>query len=152
MKKKDVRLYNVLFPLWALFLIPQSWLVAVPGNFILDSLALIAAMYCFHMEDKKEFYKDHILKVFLFGFLADFIAAGAMWAAVLLLEVGGPMGDSLLLTVPGVVFAAGLIWVFNYCFTFRICEKPLRKSLALFLAVATAPYTFLIPSSLLYGL
>ena len=152
MKKKDIKLYNVLFPMWALFLLPESWLLAVPGNFLIDSLALYAAMRCFRVEYRLEFFKDHILKVFLYGFLADFVAAGVMWAAVLLFEVGGAMGDSLLLTVPGVVLAAGLIWVFNYCFTFRICEKPLRRKLALFFAIATAPYTFLVPSSLLYGI
>lgn len=150
MKKKDVRLYNVLFPMWMLVTLPYVWYIVIPGNFIIDSLVLIIAMKVLKMEDRKAFYKKHILPVFGFGFLADILAAVPMWLGVYL-ELGGTYGDSPLLTVPGVILAAVLIFVFNYFISFRKCEKPLRKKLALTFAIATAPYTFLIPSSLLYG-
>jgi hypothetical protein len=54
--------------------------------------------------------------------------------------------------VPGVLIAAALIFVFNYYITFRKDEKSLRMRLSLIFAIATAPYTFLIPSSLLYAI
>ena len=44
MKKKDVRLYNVLFPMWMLVSLPMVWYVVIPGNFLIDSLVLIIAM------------------------------------------------------------------------------------------------------------
>ena len=150
MKKKDVRLYNVLFPVWALVLFPSTWLVVILGNFLIDSLVLIIAMKVLKMEDRKGFYKKHIQPVFGFGFLADILAAALMFGGVLL-EIGGNYGDGPLLTIPGVLIAGVLIYVFNYFVSFRKCEKPLRKKLALTFAIATAPYTFLIPSRWIYG-
>lgn len=150
MKKKDVKLYNVLFPMWMLVTLPVVWYLVIPGNFIIDSLVLLVAMKVLNMEDRKGFYKTHILPVFGFGFLADILAAVPMWLGMYL-ELGGAYGDSLLLTVPGVLIAGVLIFVFNYFISFRKCEKPLRRKLALIFAIATAPYTFLIPSRWLYG-
>ncbi|MBR2048993.1 MAG: hypothetical protein IKC09_07985 [Oscillospiraceae bacterium] len=147
--KKDVRVYNVLFPVWMLVTLPMIWWIVIPGNFIIDSLVLFLAAKRLKAEDPKGLYKRHILPVFLFGFLSDILAAIPMWGGVLL-ELGGIYGDSPLLTVPGVALAGGLIFVFNYFITFRKCEKPLRKKLSLILAVATAPYTFLIPSAWIY--
>ena len=152
MKKKDVRLYTVLFPMWMLVTLPVAWYIVIPGNFIIDSLVLIIALKVLKMEDRMTFYKKHILPVFGFGFLADILAAAAMWVSIYVCEdLMGTYGDNPALTVPGVILAAVLIFVFNYFVSFRKCEKPLRKKLALVFAIATAPYTFLIPSRWLYG-
>lgn len=151
MKKNDVRLYNVLFPVWMLVTLPVAWYLVIPGNFVIDSLVLIIAMKVLKMEERKRFYFRHILPVFCFGFLADILAAVPMWLAAVFLEAGGTYGDSPLLTVPGVLAAAGLIYVFDYFVSFRKCEKELRHKLSLTFAIATAPYTFLIPSRWVYG-
>jgi len=45
-KKKDIKLYNILFPLWMLLLFPQAWLIVLPGNFIIDSLVFLISSYC----------------------------------------------------------------------------------------------------------
>ena len=150
MKKKDVRLYNVLFPVWMLLTLPYLWWLVIPGNFIIDSLVLVIAMAALKMENRKAFYKKHILRIFGFGFLADILAALPMWG-MMLLELGGDYGDSPLMTVPGVALAGVLIYVFNYHVTFRACEQVLRKRLSLTFAIATAPYTYLIPSRWVYG-
>lgn len=152
MKKKDVRLYNVLFPVWALMMFPSMWPVVILGNFLIDSLVLCICAKTMKLEEQNGFYKKHIFPVFCFGFLADILAAVPMWLSVWVWEdLGGPYGDRLTLTVPGVLIGAGLIYGFNYFISFRRCEKPLRRKLALTLALATAPYTFLIPSRWLYG-
>lgn len=148
--KKDVRLYNVLFPVWMLVTMPYIWYLVIPGNFIIDSLVLVIAMKVLKLEKRMEFYKKHILKVFLLGFLADLLAAVPMWVMVYL-DMGGTYGDSPLLTVPGLLIAMGLLYVFNYFVSFKDCEPGLRKKLALTFAIATAPYTFLIPSKWIYG-
>ena len=150
MKKKQIRLYNVLFPVWMLVTMPVIWYIVIPGNFIIDSLVLILALKALKVENRKSFYKKHIFLVFGFGFLSDILASRPMWGGVVL-EWGGIYGDSPLLTVPGVVLAGVLIYLFNYFITFRKQEKPLRKKLSLTLAIATAPYTFLIPSAWVYG-
>lgn len=150
MKKKDVRLYNVLFPMWALMSLPMLWYLVIPGNFIVDSLVLVIAMAVLKLENRWAFYKKHILAVFGFGFLADILAALPMWGAIML-ELGGPYCDSPLMTVPCVALAGVLIYVFDYCITFRKCEPALRKKLSLTYAIATAPYTYMIPTRWLYG-
>ena len=43
-RSKSVTLYNVLFPIWMILLFPQMWLIVLPGNFLIDSLVLLASM------------------------------------------------------------------------------------------------------------
>ena len=148
-KRKGIRLYNVLFPFWMLMLFPQMWLIVLPGNFIIDSLVLIISMYVLKIEDKKMWYKKHILKVFIFGMLSDIIGSIYMLVLVMGFHVGG-LCDELYLTVPALVISAILIFVFNYFITFRKTERKFRFRFAMIFAIATAPYTFLIPSSWLY--
>ena len=147
--KKEVKLYNVLFPFWMLLLFPQMWLIVLPGNFIIDSLVLLVSMAVLKIADKKQWYKKHILKIFLFGLLADIIGSAYMLLMMIGFELGR-MGDELHLTIPALAISAVLIFVFNYLITFRKADKVLRLKFALTFAIVTAPYTFLIPSSWLY--
>lgn len=153
MKKNEIRLYNVLFPIWMLYFVPAVWLTVIPGNFLIDSVVLLIAMKVLNMEQKGKFYLRHIVPVFFFGFLSDFIGTIPMWICLFFERDDwmGAYGDGWLVTIPSVVLAGAMIFVLNYFVTFRKCEKPLRRKLALTFAIATAPYTFLIPSRLLYG-
>ena len=63
----------------------------------------------------------------------------------------GAMGDEWYLTVPAILIAAAAIFLLNYFVTFRREDKAIRLKMALTFAIVTAPYTFLIPSSWLYG-
>ena len=150
-RRGGTRLYNVLFPVWMLILLPPIWLIVFPGNFIIDSAVLLISLRCLSAPDKWTFYKKHILLIFAFGMLADFVGAGFLLLLAFAFEAGGPMGDSPLVTIPAIIISAALIFVFNYFVTFRKNEKNVRLRLSLIFAIATAPYTFLIPSSLLYG-
>ena len=149
MKPKEVRLYNVLFPFWMLMLFPTVWLIVLPGNFLIDSLVLLIALRCLGIDEKKLWYKRHILKIFTFGMLSDLVGAAYMLLLMMRFDVGN-MGDELYLTLPAILLAATLIFLSNYYITFRKVEKPLRLKLALTFAIVTAPYTFLVPSSWLY--
>ena len=146
--KKEIKLYNVLFPIWLLMLFPACWLFIIPGNFIIDSLVLIISMYALKINDKKQFYKKNILKIFIFGFLSDII--GSLFLLLMFVLEIGQMGDEPYLTIPGLVISAVMIFLFNYFVTFRGTDKTSRLKLTLIFAVVTAPYTFLIPSSWLY--
>lgn len=148
--KKSTKLYNVIFPVWLIGIaVPWVWLVVIPGNFLIDSLVLLAGMYALKISAKKEFYKTHILKIYLFGMLSDFIGSLFMFVAMFLLDVGR-MGDELYLTIPGVLLSAGMIFIFNYFITFKKIEYKERLKLSIIFAVVTAPYTFLIPTSWIY--
>ena len=148
--KKGVRLYNVLFPAWFLMLIPTVWLIVLPGNFLIDSLVLVTAMFALKIGEKKSFYKKHILKLYCFGLLSDLVGSAFLFVMAFVFELG-VYGDEWYMTVPAVLIAAGCIFLLNYYVTFRRSEQPVRVRLALTFAIATAPYTFLIPSSWLYG-
>lgn len=147
-KKNVIKFYNVLFPFWMLMLFPVTWLIVIPGNFLIDSLVLLVSLAVLKIADKKQWYKRYILKIFAFGMLSDIIGSAYMMLMVVL-EIGR-MGDEPYLTIPGLLISAVMIFVFNYFVTFRKIEKSLRIKLALIFAVVTAPYTFLVPSSWLY--
>lgn len=147
--KKDIKLYNVLFPFWMIMLYPVSWIMVIPGNFIIDSLVLIISLHILKIADKKEWYKKHIFKIYAFGMLADIVGSAYMIFVMITFEVGR-MGDELYLTLPGLVISAVLIFVFNYFITFKKADKSLRVKLSIIFALVTAPYTFLIPSSWIY--
>ena len=148
--KKDVKLYNVLFPMWFLMLIPVVWLIVLPGNFLIDSIVLLIAMKCMQMEDRKIFYKQHILWIFGFGLLSDLVGSAFMFLTAYVFE-WGVYGDEVYLTIPAILIAAVCIFLLNYFVTFRKLDKAQAKKLALTYAIATAPYTFLIQSSWIYG-
>ena len=147
--KNDIKLYNVLFPFWMLLLVPSLWLIVLPGNFVIDSLVLLAAMAIFKIADRKRWYKKYIVPIFSFGILSDLIGSGYMLLMVVLNV--SRMGDEWYLTVPAILIAAAAIFLLNYFVTFRREEKAIRLKMALTFAIVTAPYTFLIPSSWLYG-
>ena len=148
-KKKDIKLYNVLFPFWMLLLFPQTWLIVLPGNFVIDSLVLIISMFLLKIPDKKQYYKRHILKIYGFGMLSDIVGSAYMLLLVIVFQVGR-MGDEPYLTIPALIISAVLIFVLNYFVTFKNTDKALRLKLSVIFAIVTAPYTFLVPSSWLY--
>lgn len=147
--KKECKLYNIIFPVWMLFLFPLAWLIIIPSNFIIDSLVLISSMYVLKINNKKQFYKTHILKIFLFGMLSDIIGAVYMFIMMFLFEVTD-IPDAPLLTVPGLLISSVMIFVFNYFITFKKIDKIERLKLSIIYAVITAPYTFLIPINWIY--
>ena len=148
--RKDIRLNNVLFPFWMLILFPPMWLLILPGNFIIDSLVLLVCMKVLKIEQRFNFYKSTILKIFCIGMFSDIIGSAYMFMMMVGFEIGN-MGDELYLTLPALFISAILIFVLNYFISFRKCEKLIRLKMSLTFAIATAPYTFLVPSSWLYG-
>lgn len=147
--RKTTKLYNILFPIWMLWMFPLTWLIIIPGNFIIDSLVLIISMIILKIDDKKIFYKKNILKVYLFGMLADIIGALLIFFMFFVLQIG-VSSDELYLTIPGVLLSSIMIFVFNYFITFKKLDKKNKLKLSLIFAIITAPYTFLIPISWIY--
>lgn len=167
---KYIKLYNVIFPIWFLLFFPPVIFITLIGNFLIDSLVLIACFFLFKLTIKqknlKEFYKSSILKVWIFGFLADILGAAILFLL-------GILGDSLglpseLITginydpfsnpaaVAVIVFAmlisAALIFMFNFALTFKkqIEEEKLRFKVAITIAIVTIPWTFLLPTKWFY--
>lgn len=167
---KKVKLYNVIFPIWLLLFFPPVVFIALAGNFLIDTLVVIACFYAFKLvvdnNNLKIFYKKSIIKVWLFGFLADFIGA-------VILFILGILGDSFgipyelanainydpfsnILAVIIILFAmlvsAFFIFLFNYRIIFKelIKDTSTRLKVALTIAIVTMPWTFLLPTKWFY--
>lgn len=168
---KTTKLYNVIFPIWFLIFFPPVILVTLIGNYLIDSLVLVVCYYIFklnHVQDSlKSFYKKSVIKVWLFGFLADLIGA------VILFITGITGGDrigipyeiisainydpfshpvAVLIIILATLVAGFFIFFFNYNITFNkiIEEKALRFKVSLALAIITMPWTFFLPTKWFY--
>ena len=170
--KNNIKLYNVIFPIWLLWVIPTTWIIVLPANFVIDLLVVALTMKHLKIEDWKRNTKSVIFKVWIFGFIADFIGTAAMFMANVIdfnyeTQLGkwwynnitnavsyNPFASfySILWVTACVILTAFLIYLFNY----KICLKKLnlhneqKKKIALSLAVFTAPYLFYLPTALFF--
>ncbi|MBR6476842.1 MAG: hypothetical protein IKS85_00195 [Lachnospiraceae bacterium] len=74
--RKTVTLYNLLFPIWILVWLPTPlWLLIIPGNYLIDRLVFTISAKKQKPKLEKKFFRKHTWKLFLFGFMADFIGS-----------------------------------------------------------------------------
>lgn len=181
-KNKDIKIYNMILPPFMLFaFVPYMWLISLVGNFIIDSIVLILAtlIICRNFKETFATYKKLIIKVWLYGFLADF--CGILYLLTLSLtgsfyvdyeqfkpnSLGYQIWEGIHLAMnqshfdsiwgvififSGILFAAICIFLFDYFFVLRHSKFTKKQAIitALAFAIITAPYTFLLPKSLFY--
>ncbi len=175
-KKQSVTLYNILFPIWMLVWIPSPlWLLLIPLNFIIDYLVLYKSLPVDVERSKnfpgsvprKAFCNTYAWKICAAGFAADFIGSLFLFAAFMITSSHKP--DSLqaishglglnpfenaaafLIVVVAILLAAYCIYRFDrYILKRAGLPEGQSKTSALWLAVVTAPYLFLLPSEILY--
>lgn len=70
---KYIKLYDVIFPIWLLWVLPQAWLVVFPANLLINFLVLVLAMKIIKIQNIWQKIKPIILKITAFGLLADLI-------------------------------------------------------------------------------
>ncbi|MBE5958929.1 MAG: hypothetical protein E7254_08745 [Lachnospiraceae bacterium] len=164
MENKTVKLYNAFFPFWMFFLFPVTWLIAIPANFLIDSLVLVIGMYVIKVSNKKQVYRKSIVKVVIFGFLSDFIGMGLMFLLDWLCSfsddvmfedishalVFNPFENpvALIYTIGCLIVIGFFIYWFDKKVAFRkvdISELE-KKKLALTMAVFTTPYIIIVPT------
>ena len=166
MEKREIRLYNMILPLWLLWIFPQVWFLLLPGNLLIDTEVLLCALLALRRPDKGRLMKRLWWRIWWRGFAAD--AAGVAWLLLALIlwdmNVGrrrtfwqkwleGVMGDpfshpvAFLWTLAAVAIAGVCIYYLD--------KKPMRAAgltdreahrAALALAIVTAPWAFLIPT------
>ena len=162
MERQTTRLYNILLPIWLLWLFPQTWLVILPGNLLIDCAVLLLALLVLGCPAKKAVLGRAWWRLWRNGFLADaagvvwlaagmFLAAygGDWWAEALASVAGSPFRTpaALLWTLAGVAAAGACIYVLDRRALRRCPELSPRQvhRAALALAVVTAPWLFLVP-------
>ncbi|HHY82367.1 MAG TPA: hypothetical protein GX505_06770 [Clostridiales bacterium] len=166
---KQIKLYNVIFPVWLILFFPPVIFITLAGNFIFDSLIVIASYFLFRPHKELNwlvFYKKSIIRVWLFGFLADIIGAVILFACVGLQDFLGLSNEvirgisfdpfsnvlSIILILLSVLISGLCIILFNYNYTFnQLIEEELpRWKVSIFIAVTTLPWTFLLPTKWFY--
>lgn len=163
-KKNNIELYNIIMPLWLLYLFPSMWFIVIPSNFVLDLLFLTVAMKIVGTSNLLINIKKTILKTWILGFVADFIGCMVM-IPMGLGEFGNgnaivsqirehlmvnPCSNtySFIWTTLCVLVAAAFIYLFNYKIALKETELDIkqRKKVAIFMAIFTAPYLFFFPA------
>ena len=163
--KQELRLYNVIFPVWMMFLVPQVWLIALPGNLVIDVVVLAVTLKALGHGSKLAVVKELWWKFWLFGFLADFVGVAALLPCpflMILLEPAAPwLYDALspvmhnpFLSLPALAWVAAAVALAGYCI-YRFDRRAMKDCpllsetekhrIALTMAVVTAPWMFFIP-------
>lgn len=160
---KKARLYNVIFPVWMLFLFPQVWLIALPGNLLIDCLVVLLTLTALKHTQKKAVLKQVWWKIWLLGFAADFVGVAVLMPAMFLTSAVSkemrPLIEPVMyncwksplafLWTAGAVALAGVCIYFFDKWAMRSCEHLSardRHIVALTLAIVTAPWMFFIPT------
>lgn len=164
---KKVKLYNIIFPIWFLMFFPPVILLTLIGNFVIDSLVIVICFFIFGLAQRQHellaFYKKTILKVWLFGFLADFIGAvilfltqmpgtvKAEWVAAICYDPFS-QAAAVVIILFAMLVSALFIFLFNYRISLKkqITDVSLRVKIALAIAIITMPWTFLLPTKWFY--
>lgn len=162
--KKEIKLNNLIFPIWILWLFPPIIIVAIIGNYIIDSLVILFTFFIFKVssvtgESTKSLYKRSILKVWIFGFLADILGTSLLFIIMMILGENedlvqcisyNPLSNlgSFIIVFSTILVAAVFIYIFNYNYIFNkvIIDRKSRVKVALTIAILTMPWTYLIPT------
>ncbi len=172
MNKNNFKLYNVIFPIWLLWLFPMTWIVVLPANFIIDLIVVVLTLRFLKVQNIKSITKPIILKVWIFGFVSDFIGTLLMLLSNIIdFDYNTSLGEwwydniknavsynpyrsiyAVIWVRLCVAITAIAIYLFNYKLVLKksSLEDSQKKKLALSLAIFTAPYTFLIPTMWFY--
>ncbi len=164
---RNTKIYNVMFPVWILWLFPITWIVVLPANFIIDLCVVALTMKYLKMTDIKGKAKSVILRVWIMGFVADIIGSLFMFVGNLI-DFGNewimdkvviPLSTNPFDSIWAVLwvtlctaFTGFLIYQFNkrWCLEKTDLTEEECKKIALSLAIFTAPYLFYLPTTWIY--
>lgn len=172
--KKEIRLYNVILPIWLLLVwpVPPMILLTIFGNLAVDCLVLFLALCALKHADKGQVVKQLWWKLWLLGFAADGVglvwmflgwlfptlmgaentALGRFWDDTIIHIMHNAFAHplALLWALIGIAIAGMCIYLFDKR-AMRSCgllsEKE-KRTVALTMAIVTAPWLFLVPSYL----
>lgn len=159
MKNKDIKLYNLIFPVYMLWLLPPAFFIIAILNFIIDSIVVLITTKALKIENIFSKYKKVILKVWGFGFLADFIGASFLFGMSSLFDSldipikynidYNPFGNiyALIITILGILIAGILIFIFNKKICLNKIDLTERQKfiISIVMTIITSPYLFLLP-------
>lgn len=154
---RDIKVYNAFFPIFLLFFVPPVIYVSLAVNFIIDSIIVLWTVRRIRPELMMKIYKKSIVKVWLYGFLADmlggiilvpFIVIGIDSGAISSAIVMNPFSNlvAFIIMCLTVYIAGRFIYFFNKK-VFRKSDLTIEEQriVARNLAIFTAPYFYFMP-------
>ncbi len=167
--KKEIKLYNLLFPMWLLWIFPPFIIVCGVGNLIIDAAVILLVTKCLRIDGFLKKYNSCIFKAWGLGFVADFIGVAFLMIISRCLYFFGTKFESLkylneyvrwnvdynpfaniyalLITVLSIVIAGFCIYLFNKRISLKNVDidEHHKKIISLTMAIVTSPYMFFIP-------
>ncbi|MDO4205953.1 MAG: hypothetical protein Q4D15_00010 [Lachnospiraceae bacterium] len=167
-KRNEVRLYNVIFPLYFILYFPNPfWVIAIPLNYVIDSLVLrLGLKLCRIYENKEErrqFINRTAWRLCIAGFAADFLGIlfliyfpQLFLSEQLAREIASAQFTSpfvswnvLAVFLTAIVFSGICIYLIDrWILKKQGLDAKTAGKIALLLAVLTAPYLMLYPTEL----
>ncbi|MBR4471107.1 MAG: hypothetical protein IKS54_07370 [Erysipelotrichaceae bacterium] len=156
MNRKQIRLYNIIFPLWLLIWIPSPlWVILIPLNYLIDRFVLKKSLP--KDIDQNAFVKKHCPKICIAGFVSDFIGSGFLFAVDLLLGENYELAnaicyspfrrlDGFAIVLSAIVLSGICIYLLDkWILSKTELDREAVKRSSLMMALFTAPYLFLLP-------
>ena len=157
------------YPFWLEWLIPLTWMVIFPVNFLKNLLVLVLTMKYLKVMNRKQNVKAVILRTWVMEGAANLIGTATLFIITQIIRFGREqnwwkdikhaiysnpcdnLGAFILVTLC-IVLVSYYIYRFNYkwCLEKADFDDIQRKKVALSLAVFTAPYWFYLPTEWFY--
>jgi len=153
-KNKFIKLCNpVMLPWWKMQI--TTWLLIIPINFVADSAIFIITLKIlkYSLSEMIKIYKKTIIKILIFGFIADFIGIISICLIIFIGIIIHFFFDPdfsvnlIVIKIIGILVSAICIFLFNIKIALKktnLSNKN-KKIIALSLAIFTAPYIYLVP-------
>lgn len=159
---KQTHLYNVIFPIWLLYLVPVVWLIVIPANLLIDCVVVLVTLCALKHGEKRAVLKQVWWKIWLLGFAADLVGVLFLMPAMQLSsilsapvwELVEPVMYNCFLSPLAFIWTTAAVALSGVCiylldkFGMRSCAELTdreRHIVSLALAIITAPWTFFIP-------
>ena len=176
-EQKGIKLYNLIFPFWTLVWLPTwLWLILIPANYVLDRTVFTIFGKRMNPNLTNHFFRKHTWKLWLLGFLSDFIGSALLLLPLLIPFPEKAYTNNSLFSMRKIlhalqfnafhnpfafaytVFAIAVAGLFIYLFDRRVIYRTgeftnkQANKIALFMAIFTAPYLYLLPTQFIYHL
>lgn len=175
--KNQTKLYNVFFPVWLMWLLPPVILLSLGINFVVDLAVILITLMIMKVPNIKSKTFPAVFKAWFFGFLSDIIGALILIIPIVIIDFLTNQGilasnDALnhfseaistnpftnifaVIWIMVCIFISAIfIYMFNKKYTFKKTYMSVTQiqKLALNLAIFTAPYFLLFPTTTFYNL
>lgn len=152
-KQRDIKLYNVIFPLWAIFFFTPLIIIPLIGNLIIDGLVIYLTLLLKKTKLEWKKLRAIILKAWGIGFGSDLVGSVLLFtlSSNSIIDDYNPFAN--MLTTLAYLFAILAAGIMIFWFNYRVLmgegiERKTSLTVAITMGILTAPWLFLIPTNI----